>query len=138
MTRTLPAFALLALLIPAVAPAAGRDTPPMTAEEFDAYVTGKTLTYSQYGTTFGIEEYLADRRVRWKFSEDECQYGKWYPKDQLICFSYEYDTGEHCWTFWREGDGLVALSVTDAPGAELNEVSQTSTGLNCPGPDVGV
>ncbi|WP_225030286.1 hypothetical protein [Xinfangfangia pollutisoli] len=131
----LPALTLA--LWPALAPA-GQDDAPMTAAEFDAYVTGKTLTYSQYGSVFGIEEYLPGRKVRWKFSEDECQYGSWYPKDEMICFTYEYDASEHCWTFWHKGEGLVALSVNDAPGAELNEVAQTGQGLNCPGPDVGV
>jgi hypothetical protein len=129
--------ALLALFLSAAAlPALAAE--PMTAEEFDAYVTGKTLTYSQYGQIFGIEEYLPDRKVRWQFTEDECQYGSWFERDGLICFVYEYDPTEHCWTFWKEGDGLAALSVNDAPGSELSEVAQTTQGLSCPGPDVGV
>jgi hypothetical protein len=136
--RPLPlAFAALLAALPLPLAAASGET-PMSAEEFDAYVTGKTLTYSQFGQVFGIEEYLPGRKVRWKFTEDECQYGSWYPKDDLICFLYEYDPVEHCWSFWREGDGLRALSVNDLPGAELSEVAQTQNGLNCPGPDVGV
>lgn len=111
---------------------------PMTADEFDAYVTGKTLTYSQYGSAFGVEEYLPGRKVRWRFSEDQCQYGSWFARDDLICFVYEYDPTEHCWTFWREGEGLSALSVNDLPGSELSEVAQSANGLNCPGPEVGV
>lgn len=120
------------------APALAATDAPLTAAEFDAYVTGKTLTYTQYGAVFGIEEYLPGRRVRWQFTAEECQYGSWYPKGELICFVYEYDPAEHCWTFWRKGAGLSALSVSDAPGAELSEVAQTTEGLACPGPDVGV
>lgn len=128
--------ALTALLLSALP---GLADQPITAEEFDAYVTGKTLTYAQYGDVFGIEEYLPDRRVRWQFTEDTCQYGRWYPKEGgLICFAYEYDSEEHCWSFWRENGRLRALSVNDAPGAELTEVAQTDRGLACPGPDVGV
>lgn len=127
--------ALLALLLSALPVAAAE---PMTAEEFDAYVTGKTLTYSQYDSIFGVEEYLPGRKVRWMVVEGECQYGSWFERDGLICFVYEYDPAEHCWTFWREGEGLAALSVNDAPGSELSEVAQTTEGLNCPGPDVGV
>jgi len=134
MLARVPFLALLTAALPAFA--AAED--PMTAAEFDAYVTGKTLTYSQFGTVFGIEEYLPDRKVRWKFTEDVCQYGSWFQREDMICFTYEYDEAEHCWRFWREGEGLVALSVNDAPGAELNEVAQTTNGLNCPGPDVGV
>lgn len=128
--------ALLALLPLPLAAASGQAT--MTAEEFDAYVTGKTLTYSQFGQVFGTEEYLPGRKVRWQFTADECQYGSWYPRDDLICFHYEYDQSEHCWRFWKEGDGLTALSVDDPPGWELSEVAETTQGLSCPGPDVGV
>ena len=126
------ALALLAL------PATAQDGPPMGAEAFDAYVTGKTLTYAQFGQIFGTEEYLPDRRVRWRFSQDMCQYGSWYPKGDEICFTYEDNPAEHCWVFWEKEGGLAALSVNDAPGAELSEVQQTSDGLNCPGPEVGV
>lgn len=135
--RALSVAALTAIALPVLSlPAHAAE--PMTAAEFEAYVTGKTLTYSQAGSIFGTEEYLPGRKVRWQFTQDECQYGSWYQKDDLICFTYEYDTGEHCWTFWKEGDVLQALSVNDAPGAELSEVAQTSNGLACPGPEVGV
>lgn len=130
-----PALPLILALL--ALPAGAGDT-PMTGAEFDAYVTGKTLTYSQFGSVFGIEEYLPGHKVRWKFTADDCQYGSWYEKAGLICFSYEYDAQDHCWTFWQDAQGLKALSVNDAPGSELSEVAQTDEGLNCPGPEVGV
>ncbi|AWD22895.1 hypothetical protein [Fuscovulum blasticum] len=128
----------LALILALPAVAATADDVPMTGAEFDAYVTGKTLTYSQFGSVFGIEEYLPGRKVRWKFTADDCQYGSWYEKGDLICFVYEYDPDEHCWTFWTDGGKLKALSVDNAPGEELTEVARSPEGLNCPGPDVGV
>jgi hypothetical protein len=131
--RLAPLFALATF---ATAAFAAED--PLTVAEFEAYVTGKTLSYSQYGLIFGIEEYLPGRKVRWKVTEDECQYGHWYEKNDLICFVYEYDLQEHCWKFWMEDGNLTALSIEDLPGEELSEVNQTSDGLNCPGPDVGV
>ena len=127
----------LALVLCALATPAAADD-PMTAAEFEAYVTGKTLSYSQYNEIFGIEEYLPNRQVRWKVSEDDCHYGHWYEKEGLICFTYDYDVGEHCWTFWKGETGLKALSTNDLPGAELSEVEQTTNGLSCPAPDVGV
>jgi hypothetical protein len=130
------ALAMPALLALATGAVAAED--PMTAAEFDAYVTGKTLTYTQYGSVFGIEQYLPDRRVAWRPTGMDCEYGHWFEKGDLICFVYEYSPGEHCWTFWQEGAGLRARSVDDVPGAELSEVAQTTDGLNCPGPDVGV
>lgn len=128
---------LLLVALLAATPALAED-PPMTAADFDAYVTGKTLTYSQFGSIFGTEEYLPGRKVRWAFTEDICQYGSWYEDAGNICFVYEYDPDPHCWTFWKDGATLRALSVNDAPGSELSEVAQTDQPLACAGPDVGV
>jgi hypothetical protein len=128
----------LAALVLTVLPYCAHAETPMTVAEFEAYVTGKTLTYSQFDEVYGVEEYLPDRKVRWAFTEDICQYGRYYEQDDLICFVYEYDTTPHCWTFWRDGAGLKALSVSDLPGSELSEVSQTEVPLSCAGPDVGV
>jgi hypothetical protein len=143
LTRSLiltTALALTAaLILTAALPAYPEAVPsPMTADEFDAYVTGKTLTYSQYSSVFGVEEYLPDRKVRWSVAPDLCQYGSWYPEADKICFVYEYDPDPHCWTFWLGPAGLTALSAEDLPGAELSEVQQSDVPLQCPGPDVGV
>ena len=135
MTRLALILCLSAL--PAMAQDGLPTSPPLTAEEFEAYVTGKTLTYSQFGSVFGIEEYLPGRKVRWQVGDD-CQYGHWYERTGLICFTYEYDIGEYCWTFWRDDHGLSALATTDPPEAELSEVQQTTDGLTCPPLDVGV
>jgi hypothetical protein len=135
--RALPALAaLMSGLLAAACPLAAET--PMTAAEFEAYVTGKTLTYSQFGEVFGTEEYLPDRKVRWQFTEDECQFGSWFERGELICFVYEYSPEEHCWTFWRQGDRLSALLAGDDPNALLSEVAQTDRGLSCTGPEVGV
>lgn len=130
--------ALALATIAALAPSIALAQDPMTAEEFDAYATGKTLTYSQYGKIYGTEEYLPGRRVRWQVTGDICQYGRWYEKGGLICFAYEYSQGEHCWSFWQEDGGLKALSVDDLPGEELSEVKDATRGLTCPELDVGV
>jgi hypothetical protein len=129
-----PVKALLALAVLAM-PAFAQT--PLTAEEFDAQVTGHTITYSQFDQVFGVEEYLPNRQVRWSVAENLCQYGSWYPEGDAICFVYEYDATPHCWTFWLDGGTLRALSKRDLPGAELSEVSRSDTPLSCPGPDVG-
>lgn len=109
---------------------------PMTGAEFDAYATGKTLTYAYGGMIFGTEEYLPGRQVRWAFTEDICQFGKWYEKDAAICFVYDHDMEEQCWQFFMTPTGLRALFMDG--GTQLSEVEQTDVGLGCPGPDVGV
>lgn len=110
---------------------------PITATEFEAHVTGKTLTYEQFTSVFGIEEYLPDRKVRWSTAPNECQYGSWYPQGANICFVYEYDPTPACWTFWLRNGALVALSTDGVAGEELHEVQASDQGLPCPGPDVG-
>lgn len=111
---------------------------PISADAFQAHVTGKTITYSQFGSPFGTEEYLPDRRVRWSTAPDQCQYGTWYPQDDDICFVYDHDPVPHCWTFWLKDGALVALSTDNLPGTELYEVASTDKPLPCPGPEVGV
>lgn len=126
------AFALLLWPVPALA------EPPLTAAGFEAHVAGKTVTYARQGTVFGIEEYLADRQVRWSVAPNLCLYGRWYPQDDDICFVYTDDPAPHCWTFWLKDGALVALSAGGDPGSELFEVEASTDGLPCPGPDVGV
>lgn len=133
MQRLLPALALLAAMTPAQA----QTQTALTAEEFEAHVTGYTITYQQFSGVFGIEEYLPGREVRWSVAENLCRYGSWYPEGDAICFVYEYDPTPHCWTFWLQGGTLRALSVNDLPGAELTAVDRSETPLSCPGPDVG-
>jgi hypothetical protein len=112
--------------------------PLMTAEEFDAYATGKTLDYLEFGEVFGREVYLPGRQVRWAFTDKECKLGRWFPQGDQICFLYDGDPETKCWRIWRDGDGLAASYATDTPDMPPREVRQTTEPLACPGPDVGV
>lgn len=111
---------------------------PMTAAEFEAYSTGKTLTYSVDGQVYGAEQYLADRRVIWAFKGNTCVDGVWYEEAGLICFAYENDANPQCWIFYAGATGLRAEFTGDAAGSPLSEVDQSPLPLNCAGPDVGV
>lgn len=129
---------LLLLLLSGPACAETRTAPPMSAEAFEAYTTGKTMTYAQGGEIFGTEQYLPGRRVRWAFTQDECKIGHWYPQDDLICFVYEDQAQPQCWLFWQDQNGLGARFNNDPEGTELSEVRQTPEPMACAGPDVGV
>ena len=111
---------------------------PMSAAEFEAYVTGKTLTYSRDGSAYGIEEYLDDRRVRWSFLDGECQDGAWYPAGEMICFVYESYDRPQCWTFYRQSAGLRALFMNDPAETALYETRQSTDPMLCLGPKIGV
>jgi hypothetical protein len=133
--KSLP-VALLASVL-AVLPA-WADT-PMNAEQFDAYVTGRTLTFHHLGQPYGIEQYLPDRRVLWAFIGDECAEGVWFQRDDMICFVYEHNPEEQCWHFYRTGTGLRGVFVgADGPGTELYEVKDANAQLGCTAPGLGV
>jgi hypothetical protein len=110
----------------------------MTAQEFDAYSYGKVLTYAEGGTVYGTEEYLSDRRVRWAFTQRECEIGTWYgTPDHQICFVYGSQAEPQCWMFYAGSAGLKAKSMAQGSTLELHEVIQTDAALSCAGPDTG-
>lgn len=130
--RAFSVFALLALPVQAAE--------PMSAQEFDAYVTGKTLHYGLGGDAYGVEEYLSNRRVRWSFMDGDCKDGSWYEAaDGQICFVYE-DSPEapQCWLFYREGSRLRAVFEGDTSATVLYEAEQNTEPMLCYGPKIGV
>jgi hypothetical protein len=134
---------LIALLLglsltAAPAPLLAEAQTPMTAAEFDAYVTGKTLTYALDGVVFGTEQYKPNRRVVWAYTKDECRDGIWFEKDQQICFVYEDPNDPQCWLFFMGAGGMTAQFMGFEGGGNLSEVEQSNGPMPCAGPDVGV
>ena len=124
-------IALLALLAtPALAET------PLTGAEFEAYVSGKTLTFGTVGAPYGMEAYHSGRRVTWAFIGDECQSGKWYEQGSNICFTYDFDPTPQCWQFFDDAGGLRAVFVTDPGTTVLYEALDANDSLICPGPGV--
>lgn len=129
------------LLVAALVPggALAQSATPLTADEFEARVTGRTLTFHFQGQAYGVEQYMPGRRVLWSFIGDECQEGVWYPREDMICFAYDGNPDEQCWHFYASGTGLRGVFVgPEGPGTELYEVLNTDKPLICPGPAVGV
>ena len=137
MRPTLPVSAVIALLsLTFAAPA--QEPPPMTPLEFEAYATGKTLTYARDGLIWGTEQYLPGRAVVWAFTADECRQGVWYPQGPEVCFVYEDQSDPQCWLFFLQGGALLAQHRDDPDGLPLSEVGQSTGPMPCAGPDVGV
>lgn len=130
-------LAAMLLAIPAFADPALAET-PMSAQAFDSYATGKTLYYGSDGQSYGAEEYLDDRRVRWSFLDGKCKDGYWYEAKGQICFVYEDNPDPQCWSFYEKPGGLTARFENDINDTELYEVEQNSKPMLCLGPDVGV
>jgi hypothetical protein len=131
-------FALSLLAFTLATPLLADEQTPMTGAEFDAYVTGKTLTYAIEGQIYGTEKYKADRKVVWAFSEDECRDGIWYEQGPQICFVYEDPNDPQCWLFFMGAGGMSAQFVGEGGSGRLSEVAQTAGPMGCAGPDVGV
>ena len=112
---------------------------PMTGDEFEAYVTGKTLDFSTDGQIYGREEYLPNRRVRWAFAGDKCMNGFWYERaPREICFIYDGTIDEQCWHYTATADGVAADFLGDNEPADIYVAGENPDGLFCPGPKVGV
>lgn len=111
---------------------------PMTPDDFDAWSLGKTLDYSVAGQVYGSEAYFPGRRVRDADAGGPCLDGTWYADGAAVCFVYPARDGTHCWTYWRDGDRVLAKPVSAAPEDPAQEVTVAAGPLACPGPEVGV
>jgi hypothetical protein len=129
-------FTLPLLLCGLFTPAYGAD--PLTAAEFEAYTTGKTLYFNLEGEAYGAEQYLPNRRVQWSFLDGKCDEGDWYPDNRMICFTYDSEPDPQCWTFFKTPDGLVANFENDPTQTTLFTARESTEPMLCPGPDVGV
>jgi len=112
--------------------------PPMSGAEFDALTLGRSMTWSEFGSVYGVEQYLPDRRVRWAAVGKDCKLGHWYEDGPAICFKYEDDIDPDCWTITRSADGFSATYTTNAPDAAPVVVAETPDAPACFGPEVGV
>lgn len=128
-------LSLILVLLPVLA---GAGEAPLTAEEFEARTTGRTLTYAVDGEVYGTEQYLPGRQVIWAYEGAECQRGTWAETGGQICFLYEGDPEPACWQFFDEGGRLAARYLGDDDNSSLKELAQSPEPLNCPGPEVGV
>lgn len=111
---------------------------PMSAAAFEAYVTGKTITWDYGAGVLGAEQYLPGRRVRWAFEDEACMIGNWYADGGNICFQYEDGSGPKCWRFVRDGAGLRAQFMNEPGGTVITERDSSPEPLACSGPEVGV
>lgn len=130
-----PISHLASILVLAAAPALAEQ--PMTAEAFDALTLGRTMTWAEFGTVYGVEQYLPGRTVRWTALGGDCMTGHWYQDNTAICFLYEDDIAPDCWEITRSGVDLSARYTTNPPEAEPVIVTETTEPLACFGPKVG-
>ncbi len=113
-------IALCAALLtaPLLAQASLAGEKPLTAEEFDALTAGTTFDTYSYGSVYGIEKFLPDRRSLWQ-DADGCKYGTWAQVGEQICFYYEDDPANpDCWIYTRSEDGILGYyngDLSDAP-----------------------
>lgn len=110
----------------------------MDADAFEAYSQGKTLYFGNDGTTYGAEQYLPNRRVRWSFLDGRCKEGNWFQDGELICFVYEDDSEPKCWSVFKSVDGLVVQLKNGSNQTTLFEVKPSNEPMVCLGPEIGV
>lgn len=109
---------LTCLLMVIGLPALAQDS--MSAVEFEAYVTGKTITFrTPNNPSYGIERYLPDRRVMWSDFSGICKYGVWYENKGDICFRYEDVAQAQCWTMFDDGAAGLRGHYTNVPDSTV-------------------
>ena len=103
---------LAILILLAAGPATAQEA--MSGAAFDAYATGKTLSYG-VGTSqpYGTERYLPNRRVIWTTRGGRCTTGVWFDWEDQICFRYDDDPEDKCWHFFPDGDALTGFFQQD-------------------------
>ena len=104
----------------------------MDAATFDAYVTGRTVTWG-FGAGFvhGIERYMDGRRVMWSSETGICQYGVWFESKGDICFRYDGDPARKCWAISHTPDGLRAIYTSQPSATEIHEMTDRDDTLIC-------
>ena len=98
----------------------------MSGEEFEAYMTGKTLTFSANGQPYGVEYYAPSQRVIWSFLDGACMQGEWYAEDRAICFVYDDDPEPKCWKVYKADNGIRAEFLDSAEPTILYEVEESA------------
>lgn len=122
----------LLILLVLAAPAQGLAQEAMTGAEFDAYVTGKTITFRTLDNPlYGVERYLPNRRVMWSTFEGICQYGVWFESKGDICFRYNHDPEHKCWAIYDEPGGLRGVFTTRPGTTVIYEVKDRQDPLIC-------
>lgn len=104
---------------------------PVTADEFETYVTGRTLTFSVNGQSYGIERYLPNRQVLWSFMDGQCSSGTWYPDQSNICFKYDFRDAPQCWEITKSGDVMQAIFVGEPVDINRYEIIEDGEPLIC-------
>lgn len=110
----------------------------LTPQEFEAYANGKTLYFAQQGQPFGVEQYLPGRQSIWQFADGTCANGIWFARKNLICFVYDGDEVEQCWTFIDKDGTFAARALGREPEADLDVIWRDQAPISCKAPDLGV
>lgn len=120
----------LAIWLMLCAPAQAQEA--MNGAEFDAYVTGRTITFRTItNPEFGVERYLPGKRVMWSAFDGTCQYGVWFESKGDICFRYEGDPEHKCWAIFDEANGLRGVYTTRPNTTVIYEVFGRDDPLIC-------
>ena len=109
----------------------------ITPNAFEKLSTGKTMYFTRNGQFYGAEQFYSRRRSLWQYADKECADGVWFPKGDLICFTYDENKTQQCWHFIEKSDGFVARSEGSSEEFDILMDKVDDKPLDCKGPAVG-
>ncbi|HLQ18315.1 MAG TPA: hypothetical protein VK146_04980 [Tabrizicola sp.] len=130
--------ALMALLL--AAPALAET--PLSGPAFAAHVGTDTIRFVYSTGDRGTADYNADGTLVWAFDGAACFDGRWFARNDEICFAYADGRLSACWHFFLDATGLRGQATLLASGSteplEIRETGRSVSPLDCQGPSVGV
>lgn len=125
--------AVFGLLLLATAGAQAQS--PIAPEAFEALSEGRTLHFALKGLPYGVEQYFPGRRTLWRLGDGACEIGRWYPRGEAICFTYETIPAPSCWRVLQTPEGYAAEALEGGFTLDVERIDTAP--LPCPGPSLG-
>ena len=125
-----------ALLLSLLLVSAAWGETPLSGDDFEALVQGKTLTFSVGDAPYGIEYYAPNRNVIWSFTDGVFVNGQWFEQQTqtgpTICFVYERNPEQQCCQVF-DIDGKIRADFMNAPGTTILYEAVEAEPLVCGG-----
>lgn len=111
---------IIALMLATPAAAQGVIPP----EDVLDMVEGRTLQYAAGGQDAGREQFLSRTQVVLRDAFGQCLHGQVTVRGSALCFVYEGDPQQFCWSTFRFPDGSLKMRITSLGNATVLDLAR--------------